>query len=226
VVQSAFFGPRRVRTGGDSLMNAVGTSRRESSPPPVTPAGLTEIRWHARGGQGAVTAAKTVAELALGQGKHFQAFPEYGPERSGAPIVAFTRLSDQPIQLYSGVEHPQIVVVLDESLLKTVDVTKGAPEDALVLVNTELSPQELRSRYHLNGCRLFTISATRIATETIKRPIPNTPMLGALARVTGLFSLESLTQFLRSEFGKKFPPKVVEGNIAALTRSYQEVRGE
>ncbi len=188
--------------------------------------GLVEIRWHARGGQGAVTAAKTVAELALGQGKHFQAFPEYGPERSGAPIVAFTRLSDEPIRLYSGVEHPQIVVVLDESLLKAVDVTKGAPEDAVVLVNSELTPAELRMRYGLKGRRLYTVPATRIATETIKRPIPNTPMLGALARVTGLFTLESVSGFLRYEFGKKFPPRVVEGNIAALTRSYEEVRGE
>ena len=97
------------------------------SPAKQTRHELTEIRWHGRGGQGAVTAAKMVAELALGQQKYFQAFPEYGPERSGAPIVAFTRVSDDPIQVYSGVEHPQIVVVLDPSLLAIVDVTKGAP---------------------------------------------------------------------------------------------------
>src|SRR5512143_3777128 len=98
---------------------------------------LTEIRWHGRGGQGAVTAAKMVAELALGQGKYFQAFPEYGPERSGAPIVAFTRVSDEPIQIYSGIEHPAIVVVLDASLIAATNVLKGAPEDAVVLVNSE-----------------------------------------------------------------------------------------
>jgi pyruvate ferredoxin oxidoreductase gamma subunit len=191
----------------------------------ATPA-LTEIRWHGRGGQGAVTAAKMVAELALGEGKYFQAFPEYGPERSGAPIVAFTRVSDAPIQVYSGIEHPQIVVVLDSSLLKIVDVTKGAPDDAIVLVNSERSPAQLRKDTGLKGNRLFTIAATRIAVETIKRPIPNTPMVGALTRITGLFDIDDVVTFLREDFGKKFPPKVVEGNIAAITRSYEEVQGE
>jgi len=188
--------------------------------------GLTEIRWHARGGQGAVTAAKMVAELALGQGKHFQAFPEYGPERSGAPIVAFTRVSDEPIRIYAGVEHPGIVVVLDASLLSAIDVTKGAPQGAIVLVNSEMPPAELRKRYGLKGVRLFTIAATRIAAETIRRPIPNTPMVGALTRITGLFPIEKVIEFLRYDFGKKFPPKVVEGNIAALTRAYEEVQAE
>ncbi len=191
----------------------------------ATPA-LTEIRWHGRGGQGAVTAAKMVAELALGEGKFFQAFPEYGPERSGAPIVAFTRVSDAPIQVYSGVEHPQIVVVLDPSLLSIVNVTAGAPADAIVLVNSEMTPAELRKHYGLEGFRYFTIAATRIAVETIKRPIPNTPMVGALTRITGLFNIDDVVTFLREDFGKKFPPKVVEGNIAAITRSYEEVQGE
>jgi len=191
-----------------------------------SPDTLTEIRWHGRGGQGAVTAAKMVAELALGQGKYFQAFPEYGPERSGAPIVAFTRVSDEPIQIYSGIEHPKIVVVLDPSLLSVVNVTKGAPEDVVVLVNSEMSPAELRKHYGLEGGRLFTIAATRIATETIRRPIPNTPMVGALTRITGLFPIENVVAFLREDFGKKFPPKVVEGNIAAITRSYEEVQSE
>jgi pyruvate ferredoxin oxidoreductase gamma subunit len=188
--------------------------------------GLTEIRWHARGGQGAVTAAKMVAELALGQGKYFQAFPEYGPERSGAPIVAFTRVSDEPIQVYSGIEHPAIVVVLDASLLSAVDVTKGAPDDAIVLVNSESSPAELRKQHALKKGRLFTIAATRIATETIRRPIPNTPMVGALTRIAGLFPIENVVEFLRADFGKKFPPKVVEGNISAIRRAYEEVQGE
>jgi pyruvate ferredoxin oxidoreductase gamma subunit len=187
---------------------------------------LTEIRWHGRGGQGAVTAAKMVAELALGEGKYFQAFPEYGPERSGAPIVAFTRVSDAPIQVYSGVEHPQIVVVLDPSLLAIVNVTAGAPDDAIVLVNSEMSPAELRKHYGLAGFRYFTIAATRIAIETIRRPIPNTPMVGALTRITGLFPIDDVVEFLREDFGKKFPPKVVEGNIAAITRSYEEVQAE
>jgi len=189
-------------------------------------AGLTEIRWHGRGGQGAVTAAKMVAELALGQKQYFQAFPEYGPERSGAPIVAYTRVSNEPIQIYAGIEHPQIVVVLDPSLLGIVDVTKGAPADAIVLVNSEMSPAELRKHYHLEGFHYYTIAATRIAVETIRRAIPNTPMVGALTRITGLFPIDEVVAFLRADFGKKFPPKVVEGNINAITRSYEEVRGE
>ena len=187
---------------------------------------LTEIRWHGRGGQGAVTAAKMVAEVALGQQKHFQAFPEYGPERSGAPIVAFTRISDEPIQIFSGVEHPQIVAVLDPTLLSIIDVTKGAPDDAVVLINSDLPPARLREKYKMQGRRLYTVAATKIAVETIGRSIPNTPMVGALVRITGLFPLESVVSFMRAEFGKKFPPKVVEGNVSALTRAYEEVQGE
>jgi pyruvate ferredoxin oxidoreductase gamma subunit len=191
-----------------------------------SPRTLTEIRWHARGGQGAVTAAKMVAELALGQGKYFQAFPEYGPERSGAPIVAFTRVSDLPIQVHCGIEHPQIVIVLDPSLFGAIDVTKGAAEDAIVLVNSDMSPPEIRERYGLVGRRLFTIDASGIAMDTIHRPIPNTPMVGALTRITGLFDIDEVVAFFQKEFGKKFPPKVVEGNVRALTRSYEEVKSE
>ncbi len=202
------------------MATKTGKSKVEAAP------ALTEIRWHGRGGQGAVTAAKMVAELALGQKKYFQAFPEYGPERSGAPIVAFTRVSDAPIQVYAGVEHPQIVVVLDPSLLSIVDVTKGAPADAIVLVNSEMSPAELRKHYGLKGFRYYTIAATRIAVETIRRPIPNTPMVGALTRITGLFPIDEVVAFLREDFGKKFPPRVVEGNITAITRSYEEVQAE
>ncbi len=202
------------------MATKMGTTKAGAAP------ALTEIRWHGRGGQGAVTAAKMVAELALGEGKYFQAFPEYGPERSGAPIVAFTRVSDAPVQVYSGIKHPQIVVVLDSSLMRIVDVTKGAPEDAIVLVNSERSPAKLREDTGLEGNRLFTVAATRIAIETIKRPIPNTPMVGALTRITGLFDIDDVVAFLREDFGKKFPPKVVEGNIAAITRSYEEVQGE
>jgi pyruvate ferredoxin oxidoreductase gamma subunit len=201
------------------MATKTGTRKKSAS-------GLTEIRWHGRGGQGAVTAAKMVAELALGQGRYFQAFPEYGPERSGAPLVAFTRVSDEPIQIYAGIEHPQIVVVLDSSLLAVVDVTKGSPDDAIVLVNSSRSPALLRKTYGIEGRKLYTVNATRIAVETIKRPIPNTPMVGALTRITGLFAIDEVVEFLRVDFSKKFPPKVVEGNINAITRSYEEVKGE
>jgi len=187
---------------------------------------LTEIRWHGRGGQGAVTAAKMVAELALGQDKYFQAFPEYGPERAGAPIVAFTRISDAPIQIYSGIEHPGIVVVLDPSLLSIVNVMEGTSADAVLIVNTDLPPGQLRAKYAIKEGRLYAVPATRIATETIGRAIPNTPMVGALVRATQLFPLDDVVEFMREDFGHKFPPKVVEGNIQALMRAYEEVQGE
>ncbi len=118
------------------------------------------------------------------------------------------------------------MVVLDPSLLSIVNVTAGAPDDAIVLVNSEMSPAELRRHYGLEGFAYYTVAATRIAVETIKRPIPNTPMVGALTRITGLFPIDDVVAFLREDFGKKFPPKVVEGNIAAITRSYEEVQAE
>jgi len=127
---------------------------------------------------------------------------------------------------HGGANHPGIVAVLDPTLLSIVDVTKGAPDDAVVLVNSDLAPSALRKRSGIEGRRLFTVAATKIATETIGRPIPNTPMVGALVRITGMFPLDDVIAFMRADFGKKFPPKVVEGNIAALTRSYEEVQGE
>jgi pyruvate ferredoxin oxidoreductase gamma subunit len=187
---------------------------------------VLEIRWHGRGGQGAVTAAKLVAEVALGEGLYFQAFPEYGPERSGAPIVAFTRISEEPIRIYCGVEHPGVVVVLDPTLLDLVDVARGAPDEALLLVNAELAPAELRVRRRIRGKRLATVPADRIAREAIGRPTPNTPLVGALTRLTGLFPLDHVAAFLREEFGRKFSPAVATRNVDALRRAYEEVRSE
>jgi len=186
---------------------------------------LTEIRWHARGGQGAVTAAKMVAELAVERGKHFQAFPEYGPERSGAPIVAFTRLSSEPIQIYSPIEHPNLVLVLDETLVGTVDVTDGAPDDAIVIVNTTESPEEISAHMDFGSRRVMCVAATKIALDTIGKAIPNTPMVGAIAKATGLFTLDEIEEHLRESFGKKFSEKVVEGNVEAVRRAYKEVQG-
>ena len=187
--------------------------------------GLTEVRWHARGGQGAVTAAKMVAELAVTRGKHFQAFPEYGPERSGAPIVAFTRISEDPIQIYSPIENPNLVMVLDETLLSAIDVTEGATDDAVVIINSERPPAGLTVGIDLDKHKVYTVAATKIAVETIGKGIPNTPMLGAIAKVTGIFSLEEIEDHLRQSFGKKFAEKVVEGNVEAVRRAYNEVQG-
>jgi pyruvate ferredoxin oxidoreductase gamma subunit len=186
---------------------------------------LTELRWHGRGGQGAVTAAKMVAELAVERGKYFQAFPEYGPERSGAPIVAFTRISSEPIQIYSAIENPNVVLVLDPTLLGTVDVVDGAPDDAVVVVNTEESPEALTAHVDFGGRRVLTVAATKIAQETIGRAIPNTPMVGAMAKATGLFTLEEIEEHLRHSFGKKFAQKVIDGNVKAVERAYKEVQG-
>jgi pyruvate ferredoxin oxidoreductase gamma subunit len=187
---------------------------------------ITEIRWHARGGQGAVTAAKMVAEVALSQDKYFQAFPEYGPERAGAPIVAFTRLSDEPIQIYSAIEHPDFVLVLDPTLLDVVDVTAGTGEGAVVIVNSEEPCSSVAGRSEMEGKNVYTVPATKIALETIKRAIPNTPLIGALAKVSGLFSLEGILEEVKGSLGKKFSEEVVNANLEAVKRGYEEVSGD
>jgi pyruvate ferredoxin oxidoreductase gamma subunit len=187
---------------------------------------ITEIRWHARGGQGAVTAAKMVAEVALSQDKYFQAFPEYGPERAGAPIVAFTRLSDEPIQIYSAIEHPDYVLVLDPSLLDVVDVTAGTGEGAIVIVNSEEACSILADRPEMKDKKVYTVPATKIAMETIKRAIPNTPLIGALAKVSGLFSLDGILEEVQTSLSKKFNEDVVNANLEAVKRGFEEVSGE
>lgn len=187
---------------------------------------LTEVRWHARGGQGAVTAAKLLAEAALSQGKYFQAFPEYGPERMGAPIQAFTRISGDPIYIKSSITNPDIVVVLDPTLLKSIDVTVGLADEGILIINTDASPAEIRASMGLVGRRVFTVPATQIALDTIGKPIPNTPMLGALAKATALMRLEDIRSHLRASFGKKFASDVIEGNVRALEQAYEEAKGE
>lgn len=186
---------------------------------------VTEIRWHARGGQGAVTAAKMTAEVALSQNKFFQAFPEYGPERSGAPIVAFTRISDEPIQIYSAIEHPDYVLVLDPTLLDVVDVTAGTGKDAVVIVNSEESASAIANRPEMEGKHVYTVPATKIALETIKRAIPNTPLIGALVKVSGLFELDGVLNEVRTSLSKKFDQEVVNANLEAVRRGYEEVSG-
>lgn len=185
-----------------------------------------EIRWHARAGQGAVTAAKTFADAALGEGKYIQASPEYGPERSGAPMKAFNRVSDEPIRLYSQVQHPNVVVVVDPTLLHSEDVLEGTGPEALLLVNTPMTPVEVRSTLKVQGRKVFTVDATKIALEEIGRNFPNTPMLGAVARLTDQFSLESAVTRVKESLGKKVLPKVLEGNARAVQRGYDEVKGE
>ena len=187
---------------------------------------MIEVRWHGRGGQGAKTASYLLAESAMRKGKYIQAFPEYGPERMGAPIKAFTRISDEPIRRHCGVTSPSIVAVLDPTLMTVVDVFEGVPEDGVVVVNTEEDPAALRKSMNVKGRKLFTVPATRIAMDTIKRPIPNTPMIAAVVRATGLLDIEPVAEEVQKNLMKKLGPKVAEANVVALRRAYEEVKSE
>ena len=183
-----------------------------------------EIRWHGRGGQGVVTAGKLLAETALETGQYFQAFPDYGPERMGAPIRVFTRISPEPINLHCQIETPDVVLVLDPTLLGTVDVAEGLKGDGILLVNTNRSPAEIREELGLTGGKVFTVDASHIAIETLGREITNTPMLGAFARATGLFDVEALIEQTRYKLGAKFREDVVEANVAAIRRACEELQ--
>lgn len=185
---------------------------------------LTEIRWHARAGQGAVTAAKLVAETALELDRYMQAMPEYGPERMGAPIQAFTRISEVPIEIHNNIENPSVVVVLDESLLTFVPVASGLTDDGAIIVNTCSPPEAIRAALRTGGARVASVDASGIAMETLKRDMPNTPMIGALAKVTGLFTLDQVRDHVAKTFGKKFAQDVIDANLAAVTRAYEEVQ--
>lgn len=190
------------------------------------PEQLTEIRWHGRGGQGAKTAATMVAEAALDEGKYSQGFPEYGPERMGAPMRGYTRISNGPIRLHCPIIAPDVVVVLDASLIGTEDVAEGLEAEGAILINTPDSPAEMRKKLGIRQGKVYTVDATKIAIETIGRPIPNTPMIGALIRVSGFMKLETVYEDIRHKFLKKLGERGVQGNIAAVQRAYQEVQGE
>lgn len=186
--------------------------------------GLVEIRWHGRGGQGAVTAAKLVAETALEQDKYFQAMPEYGAERMGAPIVAFTRIAEQPVTIHAAVTEPDIVIVLDDTLLKGVPVADGLKKGGTIIVNTTDSPEDVKVRLGVDDATVATVDATGIAIDTIKRAIPNTPMLGALVRATGIMDIELVLGHVKKSLGKKLSDAVVEGNVAAVRRAFEEAK--
>ncbi|MGI6128967.1 MAG: 2-oxoacid:acceptor oxidoreductase family protein [bacterium] len=189
---------------------------------------MLEIRWHGRGGQGAKTAAQLLAEAAAAAGKFIQGFPEYGPERMGAPVQAFTRISDQPIQVHCHVTEPSIVVVLDPTLLRGGDVTSGMPTGGLVLINSDQRPDVIKKALPSQSHRVYTVNASLIAEETIGRPIPNTPLLGALIRVTNIMSLDQLLEDTEKKLARKFPdrPQIVTGNLEAVRRAHEEVQGE
>ncbi|MCK4904622.1 2-oxoacid:acceptor oxidoreductase family protein [bacterium] len=189
---------------------------------------MVEIRWHGRGGQGAKTAALLFADSAMSAGKFIQAFPEYGPERMGAPVQSFDRLSNKPITLHCGITSPDIVAVLDPTLMATVDVIAGLSDDGVIIINTASSPAEMRKEMGMSGKKIFTIDASGISKETLGRDIPNTPMLGALVKVSGLLEIENVLEDTKKKLEKKFrtKPELIEGNILAIKRAYEEVKGE
>lgn len=186
---------------------------------------MIEIRWHGRGGQGAVTASKMLAAAALRMGKYFQAFPEYGPERRGAPVQAFTRISDTPIGMFSQVTNPAIVVVVDPSLIGKAPITAGMDDKGILIANYEGSPAELRQKMGFTGGKVYTINATEVAMRILGRPITNTPMLGALIKITGVVSMDHLAQEVTGMFAK-LSADMVQKNLAAVQAGYEEVLGE
>lgn len=184
-----------------------------------------EIRWHGRGGQGTVTAAKVFADACLSGGRHVQAFPEYGPERSGAPLRAYNRVSPKELRMHCPVTQPGIVCVVDATLLDSINVADGALDNAAFIVNTSADPETIKKKIKPGPSqKVFTIDATKISVENIGRPMPNAPMVGALARVSGLMSLEMIVEDVKKSFGKKFSQKIIDGNVEATRRGYEEVR--
>ena len=189
---------------------------------------MKEIRWHGRGGQGAKTAALLLGEAAINAGKYVQAFPEYGPERMGAPVASYDRIADAEITIHSPVMEPDIVLVLDETLMETIDVTKGLSEkEGVLIINTPYSREDIEKNLGWKG-KVVVIDATKISEENIGRPIPNTPMMGALIGATGLMDIEHLLDDTKKKLEKKFrsKPEVIDGNLKAIKAAYEEVKGQ
>ena len=182
---------------------------------------LVEVRWHGRGGQGIVTVSRLLAYAALLDGKHVQAFPEFGPERRGAPVTGYTRISDEPISIHSHIYSPNIVVIVDPTLLGKIDVISGLVEDGIVVANTESAASELKTALKIEKAKVYTVNATRIALDILGRPIYNTAMLGALVKASPLVKLESLDKVVR----ERFPGGVGEKNVAVIKKAYEEATG-
>lgn len=185
-----------------------------------------EIRWHGRGGQGAKTACLLLADAAFSSGKYVQGFPEYGPERMGAPITAYNRISDERCTVHSNIYHPDYVVVVDETLLESVDVTAGLNDKGAIIINTEKSPDEVRPMLNGYPGRVCTINARRISEEALGKNFPNTPMLAAAVKVSGVVEPNRFVSDMKASFQHKFAtkPQVIAGNMNALTKSMQEVQ--
>lgn len=182
-----------------------------------------EIRWHGRGGQGAKTAALLLADVAFKTGKYVQGFPEYGPERMGAPITAFNRISENPIRVHSNIYTPDLVIVVDETLLHTVDVTAGLKEEGAVLVNTSMTEGEVRTLLKGWQGKIYTIDARKISLECLGKYFPNSPMLAAAVAVSGVMEKEEFIADMEASYHHKFDkkPEVIEGNMKALKMTFR-----
>ncbi len=185
-----------------------------------------EIRWHGRGGQGAKTAALLLADVAFNTGMYVQGFPEYGPERMGAPITAYNRLSDKEIRNHAFIYNPDYVVVVDETLLHSVNVTSGLNKDGAVVVNTAKSKEEIRPLLNGYEGELYTVDARKISMETLGKYFPNSPMLAAIVKVSGVMSQQDFLEQMRASYQHKFAkkPEVIDGNMQALERAFSEVQ--
>ncbi|MCP4574469.1 MAG: pyruvate synthase [bacterium] len=186
---------------------------------------MVEIRWHARGGQGAKTAAMFLAEAVLEKGKYGQGFPEYGPERRGAPMRGYTRIAAEPIRRHCMIERPGIVIVLDPTLLDSpaAGVIAGTDSNTVFIVNTTETPASIGAKIGIKGADVYTVDATGIALDAIGRPIPNMPMIGALLAVDELMTVDELKSALVGLLGSKFSQAVIEGNLAAVERANKEL---
>lgn len=186
---------------------------------------LIEIRWHGRGGQGAKTASLLLADAAFNTGKYIQGFPEYGPERMGAPITAYNRISTKPITIHSNIYEPDYVVVVDDTLLENVDVTAGLKPTGAIVINTTKDSEFLKE--HLKGYEgeIYKIDARKISMETLGKYFPNTPMLAAIVKVSKIMTDEEFLNDMQGSFKHKFAkkPEVIEGNMKALEMALKEV---
>ena len=187
---------------------------------------LIEIRWHGRGGQGAKTASLLLADAAFNTGKYIQGFPEYGPERMGAPLTAYNRISDTPITIHSNIYEPDYVVVVDDTLLQAVDVTAGLKTDGAIIINTTKDYEELKP--HLNNYKgsVYCIDAKKISVDALGKYFPNTPMLAAIVKVSGIMTDENFLKDMEGSFKHKFAkkPEVIEGNMKAIEVALQEIK--
>ena len=188
---------------------------------------VIEIRWHGRGGQGAKTASLLLAEAAFDTGKYIQGFPEYGPERMGAPITAYNRISDERVTVHSNIYDPDYVIVVDETLLDVVDVTAGLKKEGAILINSEKRPEELRPKLKGYEGRVCTIDARKISMETLGKYFPNTPMLGAIVKIAKIMDENTFIASMERSFRHKFAnkPQVIQPNMEAVKRALGEVIG-